>query len=142
MFSQSSEAVLQARSASEQLDKVAEQTKGNLNASVKKLKEELKDLVEGEDEDSGAASKQPGLADLNETISALYASVWQADQAPTKAQTEAVEKAEAQLRPLLQQWNQIRGELPSVNIRLRSANLPGVRPDSNLKTDDMGVNEE
>lgn len=142
MFSESSEAVLQARSAAEQLDKLAEQTKGNLNASVKDVKEKLKELLEGEDEDSASASNGPGFADLNETISSLYSSIWQADQAPTKAQTEAVEKAEAQLRPLMQQWDQIKSELPSVNIRLRSANLPEVRPDFNLKTDDMGVDEE
>jgi photosystem II stability/assembly factor-like uncharacterized protein len=142
MFSESSEAVLQARSASEQLDKLAQQTKGNLNASMKELKEKLQQLLEGQEEGSAAPSKMPGLADLNETISSLYTSVWQADQAPTKAQTDAIQKAEAQLRPLMHQWNQIKGELPAVNIRLRSANLPEVRPDSELKTDDMGVDEE
>ena len=144
MFSESSEAVLQARSATEQLDKIVEQTKGNLNASVKYLKEELKALLEGggEDGDSTAASRQPGLTDLNENISSLYAAVWQADQAPTKAQADAAEQAAVQVRGLMQQWNQIKGELPPLNNQLRDAKLPEIRPDWNLKPDNMGVNEE
>ncbi|HLH09280.1 MAG TPA: hypothetical protein VKW78_18735 [Terriglobales bacterium] len=142
MLSDSSEAVLEAHSVREQMEKLTARASEAPNSSLKTTDEKLKDLLEGNEATSARSEKQAGLEDLNETISSLYSAVWQADQAPTKAQSDAAAKAESQLRPLMQKWSELKAGLSALNTQLRGANLPEIRPEWNLQPDNMGVDEE
>src|SRR5581483_183514 len=78
-----SEAVLQARSAREQLDKLAD-WKTALNDSIKALRGKISEILDGPKE----TSSSPALTTENSDLISLYKEVEKADASPTAAQIE------------------------------------------------------
>jgi hypothetical protein len=65
---------------------------------------------------------------------ALLGVLQEADVAPTSQAASAVDELGKQLAPLLQTWQQIKShELPALNQQLKSANLPELKLESEIK---------
>jgi len=123
-ISESSAAVFAARSVREQLAKI-EAADTSWKEALSKLDGRVAELLEGEKK-----TKQPGLTNVNQTLTTLYKGVEQADAAPTVAQEQAFEKMEGQLRPLLAGWNQLtKSDIPSLNQQLRDHGKPPLQLD-------------
>jgi photosystem II stability/assembly factor-like uncharacterized protein len=72
---------------------------------------------------------KPNLKDVQEHIAGLYAELSRGDGAPTAAQRSATDTADSALSGMLSSWQQLRGDLPDLNQRLRAARLAPVRAD-------------
>jgi photosystem II stability/assembly factor-like uncharacterized protein len=145
MVTRSSEAVMQARSVREQIEKLSGQASGTLSDAVKVLDKKVGAILDGAKNPPSSESESSNLAlgAANGDAIALYKMVGQADAAPTAAQIEAIEKLERDLAPLLKQWNEVKGgEVPKLNQQLHSANLPELRLDLPPEHEEAGNNEE
>ncbi|HXZ78769.1 MAG TPA: glycoside hydrolase [Terriglobales bacterium] len=142
MLSDSSRALLEARSATRQLEKLPKDVGGTQGESIRAFEKKLTAVVEGP-KDSGANSPaEPNLEQVNSDIYALYGSVGQADVGPTIAQVDAVEVAQRSLFAVEKSWNDLKGaDLQELNRQLRQANLPEIRPEQDLKAGEGGGNE-
>jgi hypothetical protein len=97
---------------------------------------QLQALTGNEAKDPGIASFDKQLTELQEPLTevqehfdTLYKQVVKGDAAPTTAQLQATEGAQAKLTPLLETWKQLQMQLPAVNKALHTARLGSLRPD-------------
>jgi hypothetical protein len=75
-------------------------------------------------------------------VNGLYSAIDRADAAPTAAQLKAIAHVGEELPGALKRWEQIKSaDLPALNRQLRDANLPEVRPEPKLSTEES-QNEE
>jgi hypothetical protein len=123
MVSNSSKTSLEAHSIREQIDKLSKNAEPPLKEALEKLDKELAALLNGADK-SATVEEKPGLDALAEEAASLSSQVGHVDAAPTAAQQHAVEHAGEALSPVLQQWEQLKGSIPELNHRLRSAQQP------------------
>jgi len=132
LLSSSSEAIMQARSISDQIHKLSESAKGPAADSMRSLDEKLAALLGKPGSiGNGAVSTAATLNRANSTLSTLYAAVGQADVAPTAAQLNAAADAERQLSGLMKSWEEIKvTDLPGVNKQLRGAKLSEIQPET------------
>jgi len=82
-----------------------------------------------EESSGGQKSSDEHLPDVQEHIASLYAEVLRPDAAPTAAQQSAMESLQGTYKALLGQWQQLQGQLPDLNQRLRAARLAPLRTD-------------
>jgi hypothetical protein len=77
-------------------------------------------------------------------LAALYAEIDRADVAPTAAQDQALVTVEKDFTATMKRWDALRtSEIPSLNRQLKSARLPELTAESNLKIDEeLGGDEE
>jgi hypothetical protein len=140
MMTQAAEAVLQARSASEQLRKLTAQASGPVKNAVTALDNKLTGVL-GKSGESSAAATQVTLTRVNGDVASLYGDVDRADAAPTVAETSALAETERNLSSVMQRWNAIKStDLPALNRQLRGAGMPEIE----LRTtaaDDAGGEE-
>jgi photosystem II stability/assembly factor-like uncharacterized protein len=130
LLSESSKAVMQAKSVEEQLEKA------QASDAAKALQKKISELLEG-----GEAT--PGLSDTNDNIYALYSTIGQVDAAPTPAQVNAVDKEAQAVPSLLQRWQAIlKTDLPAVNQQLKNGNQPGVNPDLEPSHEGPGMDQD
>ena len=140
--SESSEAVTQARTVHEQVDKLVGQALGQLKPSLESLDKKVEELLEGA-KTAEDGSKAPTLPDTNANVIALYGQVGQADAAPTVAQVADANKSEAELSRLMERWKQLKEqEIPAVNRGLAAAGLPQLRLDLPPQQQEGGEDEE
>ncbi len=137
-ITKSSKAVMQARSAQEQLEKLL-----GSNSSKKETMESLtgrvSELLDGA-KNPGPGHDEPPLKDSNSTLIALYKEVEKADSEPTVAQVEAFSKTNARLAPLLKGWEDLKnGDLQRLNIKLSTADLPKIDFDRPPEHEEAGV---
>jgi hypothetical protein len=134
-ISESSGAVFEARSVREQLAKI-ESADSSWKETVSKLDSRVSELLEGE-----RKTNRPGLTGVNQALTTLYKAIEQADAAPTVAQAGAFQKTEAQLTPLLAQWNQLtKSEIPSLNQQLKDKGKQPLQLD--LPPSEQAVSED
>ena len=130
LLSESSRALLAARSEQAQLKHLA--PAGATAEAVRAYQARLAELLDSSDnkEDPGqeqrAASKIL-LPALQDRIATLYTEVTRGDAAPTAAQASAAATAQQALTGLLGAWQQLQGDLPALNARLRAAKLAPIR---------------
>ncbi|HYL02141.1 MAG TPA: hypothetical protein VEU54_01860 [Steroidobacteraceae bacterium] len=122
VLSESSRALLQARSEQAQLKSLA--APGAAAQAVRDYQTRLTALLESPVKDTdtppgGAAP--PLLPDLQGHLDTLYSQVIRADAAPTRAQLDATAATEKALTGALDTWRQLQADLPELNRRLRSA---------------------
>jgi len=123
LLTTTSQAVMQARSISEQLDKISGQASGSTASAIEAFRKKLQAL-------RGSAMPEPNteertLRRVNGAASTLYDDVDRADAAPTAAQTEATATAEKDAAEILQRWAEFKKtNLPALNTALHGANLP------------------
>jgi len=138
-ITEGSQAVRQARSAQEQVQKLT--GPGETKAVAEDLKKKISDLLE-DAKDSNAAKAQPSLKGTNSDIIALYKEVEKADAEPTIAQQDAASKTASELAPLLKRWEGLKSGLQQLNVKLSAADLPRVDLDRPPEHQEAGENEE
>jgi hypothetical protein len=142
MVTHTSEAVIQARSVREQLKKLSGQASGALLDAINALDKKVAAILEGEPTPSSTAAKR-ALGAANGDAGSLYDEVGNADAAPTVAQLEATTKLEADVVPLLKQWDEIKAaDLLKLNRQLHAAKLLEVRPNLPPEQEESENNEE
>jgi len=140
---QSSEAVLQARSVREQLQKLAGSSNESLRGSIKSLDEQISGLLDVPKDSSVSASPAPNLTGANKNLLALYKEVERADAEPTVAQLEAFSKTSGELAAALKPWNELKNtQLVALNRQLSASGMPEVRLDLRSQQPESGSNEE
>jgi len=138
-ITRSSEAVSQARSIHEQIEKLT--ATGPLQNSVKTLDSKISVLLDGSKD--SAASSEPALSANNSTVIALYKEVEKADASPTAAQQDAFTKIENELAVGLKRWDELKtADVSALNRQLGTAGLPQLRLDLPPQQEAGGQNEE
>jgi len=142
-MTQRSQAVLQARSIHEQLEKLSKSATGSLADSVEALEQEVSAILGGSLDSSTSDTQKPTLTAADGTVNALYKEVEKADAAPTIAQTEAFTKTESELAAAVKRWDGVKAnELPAANQKLRGVGLPELRLDLPPQQQAGGEDEE
>ncbi len=143
MLSKTSEAVMQAGSIRDQLQKAADQSAEvkNAIAAVEKKLDELLGASGGGP--AAPAAELVTLGRVNQEVATLYGEIWQVDAAPTAAQTLALAAVEKNSAEVLHRWSEIENtDMPGLNQRLQNLNLPAIHPEGNLDQEDSQVDEE
>jgi photosystem II stability/assembly factor-like uncharacterized protein len=118
-------AVEQANHVRRQLKDLEKQAQGEALAAVNTLDQRLETLVGGAARRPAPGDQPPSLGGMRTRYLALFNVLEEADVAPTTQAASAVRELEKQLPPLMQQWEAVRSqEIPALNGKLRSANLP------------------
>ena len=125
LLTRSTEAVHEARSVSEQIEKLSRDAGESVRQSLTALDKSLKAVLGS----GGApAPKEPTLAQVNGQVSGLYGDVAGVDAAPTAAQLTAVTTARANSSSALARWNALKKtEIPALNRELHRAGLAEIR---------------
>jgi len=141
LLTTTSQAVTQAKSVNQQLDKAAEKTSGPAAASIEAFKKKLQTLRSGATAD--ADTEQITLGSVNDACSSLYDDIDRADASPTTVQTEATTKIEKEALGILQQWDELKNtELPTLNNAIRGTNLPEIHVEAAPKVNGDDTDEE
>ncbi len=141
MMNQVAEAVLQARSIRDELQKMSKQTSGPLADALKSFQQKLTDVLEASK--AVGASSPPSLESVNSTVTALYEHVGHADAAPTQVQVTATTAVERDYADVMRRWTEVKTrDLPALNQQLKSAGLPEIRPEVNPDSQQGGGAEE
>ena len=128
MMTNSSKAVLQARSVNDQLQKLGDDATGSLGESIKKFDAKVSAVLGSPDSVTAEAT----LIRLNNDVTALYANADRADAAPSSAVVDATNKTERELHATITQWDQITAkDLLELNRQLRDASMPEVKLEVN-----------
>jgi photosystem II stability/assembly factor-like uncharacterized protein len=128
IMTHSTEAVSQARSAHEQLQKLAGQAGGPSAEAISALDKKISAILGGGGGFFTPASPKPTLSRANGEAATLYSEVGRADATPTPAQTSAIAETEKTFAAVSAQWKQIKMvELPALNKQLRDASLPEIQ---------------
>jgi photosystem II stability/assembly factor-like uncharacterized protein len=144
LLSETSKADMQAEALRKPLEKVSQQASGAALESVKNFQNKLNEVVGEPGGFFAPPSEAATLSRVNDQIAVLYGGVWQADAAPTAAQSEGGASVEHDATQVLQRWDTLKNsDLPALNRTLHNADLPEV----NLQADphpeeDSGMDEE
>jgi hypothetical protein len=131
LMTESTEDVLQARSAHEQMQKLAGQASGTVGDAISALDKQVAALLGGGGGFFAPASPKPTLSRANGEAATLYAEVGRADATPTAAQMSAAAETEKSFAEMSKQWKQlISSDLPALNKQLRGSNLPEIKLES------------
>jgi hypothetical protein len=139
--SRSSEAVFQAKSLQEQMEKL--KPTGDVAGALKAFQAKVSTALDGPENHSPNAPKPPTLSDVNGSAYDLYKNVSQVNASPTAAQVASASKTEEDLATVLAQWAQvIKTDLPAVNVQLKQAGLPELNPQQKPESGENQRNEE
>jgi photosystem II stability/assembly factor-like uncharacterized protein len=137
VLTRSSEAVLQARSIREQLQKLLDQSSGPLRESITALEKKAAAVLGTSEESFGSVSPELTLNRLNNDASILYDIVDKADATPTTAQVKAAAETERDLSVVMNQWDELKAaDLAALNRQLRDAALPEIQLQSRPQTNE------
>jgi photosystem II stability/assembly factor-like uncharacterized protein len=138
-ITESSKAVMQVRSAQEQLEKLA--ATGETKSAAEGLKTRLSGLLDGPKQ-ATSEKAEPTLKDNNSNVISLYKEAERADAEPTVALLEASSTKTAELPTLLKRWEQLKNSLQQLNVKLSSADLPVIDLNRAPEHEEVGENEE
>jgi hypothetical protein len=143
LFSRSSIALLQARSAREQLEKLDGKASEGLNEAIEALETKIKNLLDGKASAEAGKAPQTTLSRINGNVSALYAEVDRADAAPTTAQLKARADIERDFSAIIKDWEEIRTKsVPALNQRLKDARLEEIVIEANPRVEEEPHGDE
>jgi len=143
LLSQTSQAVMQAGSIREPLQKLSQQATGPTRDSVQALQSKLTTVLGAPTGFTAPPADEITLARVNGQVTVLYGQVWQADAEPTLTQIEAIAAADHDALDALKRWDTLKtSDLPALNRVLRGANLPEVQIESDPHKDEAGLDEE
>ena len=163
LMTQNNEAIIQARSLREQLQKLTAKNPGApaqnaASSSESKISGPLADAVSAFDKKLGAilggaggpgglgaaAPASPTLGRSAGAIAALYGELDRADSAPTAAQLAAIDATEKDFSAVLKLWREFQAtDVPALNRQLKSAGLTELRLEAALpsRSEDGGNDE-
>ncbi|HYL61731.1 MAG TPA: glycoside hydrolase [Candidatus Methylomirabilis sp.] len=131
MMTTSTEAVLQARSAREQLQKITAQASGTTADAIRDADKKIAGLLGAGGGFGAPAGGKPTLSRVNGEIGALYGEIGRGDATPTVAQMTALTESEKEFTGVTGQWKQFKAtDLSALNEKLRAANLPEIKLES------------
>jgi hypothetical protein len=153
LMTQSTEALTEARSLREQIQKLTGKTPAApadsaANPSAAKISGPLADAVSAFEKKltavlgsgggfGGAASPTPTLARSSGALAGLYGGIDRADAAPTAAQLAAIDAAEKDFAAILKQWIDLKStDLSALNQQLKSASQPELRLAAHIRSSD------
>jgi hypothetical protein len=140
LLSQTSQAVLQAGSMRDPLQKLGDEASGTMRDVVQAFGKKLGGVLGSA---GGPTSDGATLTRANGQVAILYGQVWQADAAPTIAQSDAIGLAEHDSSDAIQRWDALKtSDLPALNRALRGANLPEIKIESDPHQAETGMDEE
>ena len=156
-----SEALAQARSLQDQLEKISAQASGSLKDSIAEFGKKLAAILEPPATPATpaapesapqkatppavkSAEPEPALAKVSGDISALYAEIDRADAAPTPAQAQALAAIGRNFSAVNKRWEEFKSsDIPALNRQLSAAGLPELRIESNPQlVEESSGNEE
>jgi photosystem II stability/assembly factor-like uncharacterized protein len=142
LLSQTSNAVLQAGSIREPLQKLAEQASGKTRDSINAFQNKLSEVA-GTQTAPAPAPDAVTLARTNGQVAVLYGQVWQADAEPTASQSDAVAALDRDVSDGMKRWNELKSsDLAALNRTLREANLPEVKIEPDPHREENMTDEE
>jgi len=143
LMTQLSQAILQAGSIREQLQKLEGQTTGAARDSVQAFVKKLATILGGPSGFLAPPSEELTLAQVSGRVTTLYGQIWQVDSPPTAAQAEAVAATERNGAAITKQWDALKSsDLPALNRELRAIQLPEVEPEADTQKEDVSQDEE
>jgi len=143
VFTRSSIALMQARSAREQIEKLDGKASDGLNDAIEELGKKIAILLDGPKTPEAGKAPQPTLSRINGGVSALYAEVDRADAAPTAAQLKARADLERDFSGIVKLWDEIRtNSVPALNQRLKDANLAPIVIEENPRMEEEAHGDE
>jgi photosystem II stability/assembly factor-like uncharacterized protein len=143
IVNESSQAVIQANSIRQQLEKQTESgvstTRDSLAASQKKLTS----LLGVPGGFSAPPTTEATLTRTNGQSVTLYQQLCQVDAEPTSSQVEALSAVERDYVGLAQRWNEFKNsDLPALNRLLHDSNVPEIKLDADAKNEETQGDEE
>ncbi|MGA9529732.1 MAG: glycoside hydrolase [Terriglobales bacterium] len=170
ILSESSEAVFQAGSLRDQLDKLNPQAGSSAPANQEKnapgrekksdmakpttvARSETKDAISEFQKKlttllsgsvgSAASQEEMTLTRVNSQAATLYGQIWQADAEPTASQQEAQAALDHASADVLKRWNEIHAsDLPALNRKLQEWKIPEIRIDTSPQHEEFEGDEE
>jgi hypothetical protein len=143
VVSESSQAVTQAKSILQQLDKLSETATASTKDQLEALKKKLADLVGAQGGPPAAPASEATLSRTNGQSIALYQQLWQVDAEPTSSQMEALSEVDRDHASLSKQWREFKSsDLPALNRLLHDVNVPEIKVDTDAKNDELQGDEE
>jgi photosystem II stability/assembly factor-like uncharacterized protein len=125
MMTTDTEALKQAHSLRDQLEKLSAKTSGSTSEALKEFQKKLTDLLEGSQNSQESGEAKPTLTRVGAAIGNLYGAVGQSDSTPTEAQASAIQETESEFSALIKQWESLKSsDLPALNQKLHTAGLP------------------
>lgn len=143
LLEETSKAAIQAGSIREELKKVASQATGAPLAAANDFQKEFDEVAGTPAGFFAAPSANLTVMRVNGDVGTLYGEVWQADAAPTDAQSAAVTICERETKQAMERWHAlIEKDLPAFNRTLQQANLPQISVEAKPRDPGDGENEE
>jgi photosystem II stability/assembly factor-like uncharacterized protein len=143
LLSRTSQAVLQAGSIREPLQKLSEQSNGPIRDSVQAFQNKLSAVLGTPAGFLAPPSTETTLTKVNGQVAILYGQVWQVDAQPTASQSEAAATIEHDASDAMKRWETLRTtDLPALNRALGGANLPELRIDADRHQEETNMDEE
>ena len=143
LLTRTSQAVLQAGSIRDPLEKLSQRASDPVRNSVQAFQTKLIAVLGSPAGFAAAPSNEITLTRVNGQVAVLYGQIWQVDAEPTASQSEAAAASEHDAWDVMQRWDGLRTtDLPELNRALGGANLPEVKIDSDAHKEDGGMDEE
>jgi photosystem II stability/assembly factor-like uncharacterized protein len=143
LLTQTSEAVQQAGSIRDPLQKLTQQATGSMRDSVQTFQNKLTALLGTPAGFLAPPANENTLIKTNSEIAVLYGQIWQVDADPTTPQSEAFAAIERDAADVMKRWDVFRTtDIPALNHSLGGANLPEIKIDTNAHKDEGGMDEE
>jgi hypothetical protein len=149
MMTRSSEAITQARSAHEQLEKASAAATGPTKEAIESLDKKISAVLEvapapATQKPATPATLEPTLTQVAGNITPLYSEIDRADAAPTPAQSQALATIERDFAFTIKRWDALRSaDIPALNRQLKNASLTELHVESNMQpTEEAGDDEE
>ncbi len=143
LLSETSKAVMQAGSLHEALEKLSEQATGPAHDAVQTFQTKLTAVLGTPSGFFAPPSADVTLSRVNGQVMVLYGQVWQADAAPTMAQSAATNATDHDASDVMKRWDMLKTtDLSVLNQALHTANLPEVQIESDPHSDEGGMDEE
>ncbi len=137
MMTDSTRTLAEARSARDQLQKLAGQASGPMAEEISALQKKLTAVLGSGEGPRGTGSAGPTITGINGAIGTLYGEVDRADATPTSAQQSALTDTEKGFSEVRKQWAAWKEtDLPALNQQLRGANLAEVHLESSAPEED------
>ncbi|MGA9510321.1 MAG: glycoside hydrolase, partial [Candidatus Sulfotelmatobacter sp.] len=143
LLSQTSQAVQQAGSIRDPLQKLSQQATGSMRDSLQTFQNKLTALLGAPAGFLAPPANENSLTRTNSQIAVLYGQIWQVDAEPTSSQSESFVAIERDAAEVMKRWDAFRTtDLPALNHSLGSANLPEIKIDVDAHKDEGGMDEE
>ncbi len=145
LLSESSEAVFEAGSVREQIEKLTTSTQPNASTkdAIEAFGKKLTALLGASRGFFAPPSEEITLSRVNSQASTLYGQVWQVDAEPTAAQQEALAAVERDSADVLKRWHEFKAsELAALNRLLHKSNAPEIQIDKGAPHEVSGEDDE